>query len=78
MPIIEMHLMEGRGEDQKQKVATAVTAAVVEGLGVKPQSVRILITEHKNEEFYVAGSRIEPPITTHEQEIEAVVGDQPA
>ncbi|MCB1757731.1 MAG: tautomerase family protein [Gammaproteobacteria bacterium] len=58
MPILEMHLMEGRTEEQKQHAATAITEALVGSLGVKPQSVRILITEHKNDQFYVAGERI--------------------
>ncbi|MDR2839130.1 MAG: tautomerase family protein [Azonexus sp.] len=55
MPIIEMHLMQGRTKDQKRKVARAVTDAVIEALGVRPESVRILITEHSPEEFSVAG-----------------------
>lgn len=58
MPILEMHLMEGRTEEQKQRMAVAVTDALVESLGVKAESVRILITEHRNDEFYVAGSRV--------------------
>lgn len=55
MPIIEMHLLEGRSSEQKQRAATAITTAVVESLGVKAETVRILITEHNADEFYVAG-----------------------
>lgn len=55
MPIIEMHLLEGRTADQKSRAAKAVTNALTDALGVDPQSVRILITEHRTEEFYVAG-----------------------
>lgn len=58
MPIIEMHLSEGRTAEQKRKVAHAVTEAVIHALGVKSESVRILITEHGNEEFYVAGETL--------------------
>lgn len=61
MPILEMHLMEGRTEEQKQQAAKAVTAALVESLGVEPQSVRILITEHRSDEFYVAGEKPQFP-----------------
>jgi 4-oxalocrotonate tautomerase len=46
MPIIEMHLAEGRTPEQKRKVANAVTEAVMQALGVKSEAVRILITEH--------------------------------
>ena len=55
MPIIEMHLLEGRTDEQKRKVASAVANAVVEALDVRPETVRILITSHNSEEFSVAG-----------------------
>jgi len=55
MPIIEMHLMEGRTAEQKRSVAAAMTEAVTRSLNVKAESVRILITEHDRDEFYVAG-----------------------
>lgn len=55
MPIIEMHLLEGRTPEQKSRAAKAVTNAVTDALGVDPQTVRILITEHRTDEFYVAG-----------------------
>ena len=32
MPIIEMHMIEGRTVEQKQRVAAAVTTAVAESL----------------------------------------------
>lgn len=55
MPIIEMHLMEGRTTEQKSSAAKAITEAVTSSLGVRAESVRILITEHRGAEFYVAG-----------------------
>ncbi|GAC06225.1 tautomerase family protein [Paraglaciecola chathamensis] len=55
MPIIEMHLLEGRTPEQKTKLAKAVTDAVTESLGVNASTVRILMTEHRSYEFYVAG-----------------------
>ncbi|BEH12975.1 MAG: 4-oxalocrotonate tautomerase [Marinobacter sp.] len=55
MPIIEMHLMEGRTIEQKSGAAKAITDAITSSLGVRAESVRILITEHRGEEFYVAG-----------------------
>ncbi|MEZ5477732.1 MAG: tautomerase family protein [Thiolinea sp.] len=58
MPIIEMHLMEGRSAEQKSKAAVAVTRAISEALDVNPDSVRIIIHELRDEEFYVAGQTI--------------------
>lgn len=55
MPIIEMHLLQGRTVEQKHRVAKAITEAVVQSLDVKAESVRILITEHDANGFYVAG-----------------------
>lgn len=55
MPIIEMHLLVGRSSEDKARLASAVTAAATESLGVNPETVRILITEHGKDEFYVAG-----------------------
>jgi 4-oxalocrotonate tautomerase len=55
MPIIEMHLMQGRTREQKRAVAEAVSEAVTRTLGVRPEQVRLLITEHGSEEFSVGG-----------------------
>ncbi len=55
MPIIEMHLLEGRTTEQKRRAVAAITAAVVGSLEVRAEQVRILITEHGPENFSVAG-----------------------
>lgn len=55
MPILVMHLMQGRTSEQKKRAAAAVTDALVSSLGVKPESVRILISELQPDGFYVAG-----------------------
>lgn len=55
MPIIEMHMTEGRTAEQKSRVAAAVTAAVCSSLDCPAETVRVLITEHRQHEFYVGG-----------------------
>ena len=55
MPIIEMHLLAGRSVEKKRKAVAAVTAALVEALELRPEQVRILITEHGAEHFAVGG-----------------------
>ncbi|MCP1506541.1 4-oxalocrotonate tautomerase [Pseudomonas marginalis] len=55
MPIIEMHLAEGRTAEQKSRMAVAVTEAVCLSLQCPAETVRILITEHARDGFYVAG-----------------------
>ena len=55
MPIIQFNLLEGRTVEQKRALARRVTETVVEVLGVKPESVRILIHEMGPHDFAVAG-----------------------
>ncbi|MBL8488237.1 MAG: 2-hydroxymuconate tautomerase family protein [Rhodocyclaceae bacterium] len=55
MPILEMHLLEGRSAERKRKAVEAVTEALVRTLEVRPDQVRILITEHSQEHFAVGG-----------------------
>jgi len=78
MPIIEMHLMQGRTVEQKHRVAQAVTEAVVGALAVNPESVRILITELDANGFYVAGQTMAqraaaaaPPLDSLKEEQQA-------
>ncbi|MCL2658419.1 MAG: tautomerase family protein [Betaproteobacteria bacterium] len=55
MPIIEMHLAAGRTTEQKRRVMVAMSQAVATALEVSPSTVRILITEHGDDEFSVGG-----------------------
>ncbi|MFZ4535143.1 tautomerase family protein [Propionivibrio sp.] len=55
MPILEMHLLAGRSVEKKRKAVAAITKALVETLEVRPDQVRILITEHSDENFAVGG-----------------------
>jgi 4-oxalocrotonate tautomerase len=55
MPIIQFNLLEGRTVEQKRMLARRVTETVVEVLGVKPETVRILIHEMGPYDFSVGG-----------------------
>ena len=55
MPIIQVNLLEGRTVAQKRAMVAAVTDAIVESLGVKRDSVRIMINEMHAENFALAG-----------------------
>lgn len=55
MPIIQFNLMEGRTIEQKRRLAEKVTDTVIEVLGVKRESVRILIHEMGLHDFSVGG-----------------------
>jgi len=55
MPLIEIHLLEGRTDEQKKAVLTAVTAAVHESLGAPLESIRVWVQEFSANEYMAAG-----------------------
>jgi 4-oxalocrotonate tautomerase len=55
MPLIEIHLLEGRTDEQKENLLTAVTKAVHESIGAPLPSIRIWIQEFSAREYMVAG-----------------------
>ena len=55
MPIIQVNIAEGRTVEQKLAAYAAITDAVVRTLDVRPEQVRILINEVKDENFAIAG-----------------------
>lgn len=55
MPVIQIHLMEGRTQAQKEALMRNVTETVAATLSVNPQSVRILVQELRSGHFAVAG-----------------------
>ena len=54
MPLVEIHLLEGRTDDQKKALLEAVTEAVRESLGVPLTSIRIWLQEFSPKEYMVA------------------------
>ncbi len=55
MPIAIIHLMEGRDDEKKARAIAAVTQALVESLGVKPDSVRVILQEVPKTQWGIAG-----------------------
>ena len=55
MPLIEIHLLEGRTDEQKEDLLSAVTKAVHESIGAPLPSIRIWIQEFSPREYMVAG-----------------------
>lgn len=47
MPILQVHMLEGRTLEQKKKLVEALTDDVVKILNVKPEVVTIIIDEVK-------------------------------
>ncbi len=59
MPIIQVHLLEGRTVEQKRKLVSQMTEAVVKSLDVPPDAVRIILDEMAKRDYAVAGVLLE-------------------
>lgn len=58
MPIVQVHLLEGRSKELKQQLITEITAAVSKTLGNSPESIRVLLHDVPQENWGVAGMPI--------------------
>jgi 4-oxalocrotonate tautomerase len=55
MPTLRVELMEGRTPEQKKALVQALTQAVVDTLGSKPESVDILLYDIKRQDWATGG-----------------------
>lgn len=55
MPVYHVEMMEGRTPAQKKQLVEAMTRTSVEILGGKPESVTIIITDVKRENWASGG-----------------------
>jgi 4-oxalocrotonate tautomerase len=55
MPTIRVELMEGRTPDQKKNLVKALTQAVVDTLGSKPESIDVLLFDIKRHDWATGG-----------------------
>lgn len=55
MPIIQIHLIEGRTVDQKRALVDKVTQAVCETVNVTPEHVKIILLDMARHDYATAG-----------------------
>jgi 4-oxalocrotonate tautomerase len=55
MPLVAIHLLEGRSDEQKKALLEAVHKAVQDSIGASPESIRIWIEEFARTEYMAAG-----------------------
>ncbi len=58
MPILDIGLIAGRSNEQKEDLIKKVTEAYVSALNVKPETVRIVINDIDAQNFGVAGESV--------------------
>jgi 4-oxalocrotonate tautomerase len=55
MPVVWISLIEGRTQDQKARVAEAVTRAMVEHAGSSPDQVNVIFDDKSRENWAITG-----------------------
>jgi len=55
MPIVTIHMLEGRSKEQKKALIKNVSSAIMETLEAPPQSVRVIIAEMPYDNYGIAG-----------------------
>jgi 4-oxalocrotonate tautomerase len=55
MPLVEIHLLEGRTDGQKKALLAAVTEAVHRSIGASKESIRVWIQEFPRTEYMAGG-----------------------
>ena len=55
MPFAQIHIIEGRTEEQKRAIIEKVTAALVEAVGAPVDTVRVLISEVPKTQWGIGG-----------------------
>ncbi len=55
MPIVQVNMMEGRSDEQKEAVIREITEALVRAVDAPRESVRVLINEMPKQHFGIGG-----------------------
>ncbi|HDP94025.1 MAG TPA: 4-oxalocrotonate tautomerase [Candidatus Aminicenantes bacterium] len=58
MPIIQVHLLEGRSTPVKKELIRNLTQTTCKTLGVAPESVRVILQEMAPHHFGIAGEPV--------------------
>jgi 4-oxalocrotonate tautomerase len=55
MPLIQVTLARGRTPEQLAALGKALTDAAIESIGVKPETVRVVLNECEPEHWFIGG-----------------------
>jgi 4-oxalocrotonate tautomerase len=64
MPLVEVHLLEGRTDEQKEALLKAISMAVHESIQAPLHTIRVWIDEFSPKHYMIAGelkSKMEKP-----------------
>ena len=55
MPVVNVQLLSGRSKDQKTRIAQAITDALVDIGGAKPEGVPVIFSDTEKDDWASAG-----------------------
>ncbi|EXJ12014.1 MULTISPECIES: 4-oxalocrotonate tautomerase family protein [Nitrincola] len=55
MPIAQLYIMEGRSDEQKERLIASITESIASSLDTPIDAVRVIITEMPKQHFGIAG-----------------------
>lgn len=55
MPIVQIHLLEGRDVEKKRLLAKRVTETLQEVLGSPPEKIRVIMSDMPHDSYSVGG-----------------------
>jgi 4-oxalocrotonate tautomerase len=55
MPVVQVHLLEGRTDEQKEAIINEITEAMHRAVGAPKETVRVIITEMPKQHFGIGG-----------------------
>lgn len=58
MPIIQVNILAGRPAELKAELAAKITEVVSQTLQARPESIRVLLQEYADNEWFVAGKAL--------------------
>ncbi len=58
MPIAQINIIEGRSDEQKEKLIEKVTLAIHEAIDAPKQNVRVIINEMPKQHFGIGGESV--------------------
>ena len=56
MPIVQIHLMHGRSNEQKKLLVAKVTEAICNSIDVVPEKVKIILSDMMPNDYAIGGT----------------------
>lgn len=58
MPIAQLHILEGRTDEQKERLIHEVTQAIARAIDAPEPNIRVIITEMPKQHFGIGGQSV--------------------